>query len=118
MPGGRPTKYEKEYAQQLLDYCACNEDGFFPTKAGFAIKIGVDRDTLKEWASKHSDFSAAYKKVEDYQYNSLIPGALQGKYNPTFSIFFAKNNLGMTDKQELAVSGFDEFLKSLGDGEQ
>ena len=98
--GGRPTKYKQEYCQEFLDYFSIDpyrietkqiksKDGSyeveekvindFPTLAGFAIKIGVNRDTLLEWANaknedgsyKHEEFSGIYKRAKDYQENFL-----------------------------------------------
>lgn len=130
MPAGRPTKYKKEYATQFIEYfdvksfdllrdeegqLALNKHGQpllkaceFPTKAGFACQIGVDRDTLKEWANKedehgnkvHPEFSAAYKRADQYQEKILIQCGLAGVYQGNFAIFTAKNVLGWRDKHE------------------
>lgn len=116
MPGGRPTKYRDDYPQLLLDYFnkTIDHDEVFPTKAGFAIHIDVGKDTLNEWSNcgKHPKFSVAYKKAEDYQEKNLVSNAITGKYNPAFSIFFAKNNLGYKDKTEHNHS-FDGAKESL-----
>lgn len=56
---GRPTKYEPAYCERLVEHMS--EGG---GKASFAAKIGVDRDTVKEWANVHADFSAAVKRGE------------------------------------------------------
>lgn len=107
-PGGRPLDYKPEYAQQLIEFFQDSSERF-PTKARFAVTIGVCRQTLYDWATKTDDegnirypeFSDAYKKAQDYQEATLIENALQGKYNPTFAIFTAKNILGWRDRQEL-----------------
>lgn len=71
----------------------------FPTMAGFAIKIGVHRDTLQEWAKNHADFSDAYKKAKDYQENFLAVNGNRGLLPPAFAIFTAKNVIQWRDKQ-------------------
>ena len=132
-PGGRPTKYKPEYAKKMLEYFDV-EPGYdevvetksgdlksvhhandLPTKAEFAWLIGVDRDTLKEWANKkdedgnlvYPEFSAAYKRVQDAQERILITNGLKGGYQANFAIFTAKNVLGWRDKQDLGISGSD-----------
>lgn len=146
-PGGRPTKYEEKYAQELLDYFSeevvkeiktitsgSNGKGgewskeevryealFFPTLELFAHKIGVDDDTLVEWAGvkyaddyvdetlrgqlKHPEFSAAYKRAKKIQKGLLLQYALIGKLNPGFAQFFAVNNLGMQSKSVVENNG-------------
>lgn len=104
---GAPTKYKPEYCQDIIAYF--NDDQIrivedkngkpilrltFPTYAGYAAKIDVDKDTLIEWSNVHKEFSDAYKKAKSIQENNLVAGAMNGLYNPAFSIFFAKNNLG------------------------
>jgi hypothetical protein len=71
----------------------------FPTLAGFAIKIGVNRDTLAEWAKNFAEFSGAYKKAKDYQENWLAVNSLKGLLPPASAIFTQKNVIGWRDKQ-------------------
>jgi hypothetical protein len=71
----------------------------FPTLAGFAISIGVHRDTLQEWAKNFAEFSDAYKKAKDYQENYLAVNGNRSLLPPAFAIFTAKNVLGWRDKQ-------------------
>jgi hypothetical protein len=71
----------------------------FPTMAGFAIKIGVHRDTLQEWAKNFAEFSDAYKKAKDYQENFLAVNGNRGLLPPAFAIFTAKNVIQWRDKQ-------------------
>lgn len=71
----------------------------FPTFAGFACKIGVNRDTLAEWAKNFAEFSGAYKKAKDFQENWLVVNSLRGLLPPASAIFTQKNILGWRDKQ-------------------
>jgi DNA-binding XRE family transcriptional regulator len=148
--GGRPTLYKPEYAKQLLEFFdvpataqVTDEEGIpmtnaagnpvmavgeFPTKAGFACEIGVDRDTLNEWSNatledgetkKHPEFSVAYKQAELFQERILIQNALTGRYNAAFSIFTAKNVIGWRDKHDVNLNtDFAGFLKSLEDSSE
>lgn len=130
---GRPTLYKDEYPELLIKHfdippyfkttkqvftksgvCEVEvlEPNDFPTLAGFAIKIGVCRDSLHEWANKkdkdgnlkHPLFSDAYKKVSLYQENYLVTNGLRGIVNTAFAIFTAKNVLGWRDKKEIEVN--------------
>lgn len=144
MPGGRPTKYKDEYSELLLNYFGDKinfededhpfyQEGWkketFPTKAGFAVFIEVAKDTLNEWANakinddegkvlghKYPKFSVAYKRVVDFQEKALISGAFDNELNMTFSIFFAKNNLGYKDRIEndTTHTGTVEVVHSAG----
>ena len=113
-PGaGRPTGYRPEYAEQLRNYFSApvsTGDGavnLFPTLARFATNIGVHRETLLEWASKHDEFSDAYKAAKALQEANLVEGAMCGVYSQAFAIFTAKNVLGWRDKTEV-----DQTVKS------
>ncbi len=104
--GGRPTKYDPKYCKEMIDYFQ-DKSNFFPTLAGFASSIEMHKETLLNWAEKHVEFFDALKRIKDMQEHNLVGGALGGQYNPTFSIFFAKNNLGYKDKQETEHTGKD-----------
>ncbi|UIJ43782.1 hypothetical protein LZK98_11835 [Sphingomonas cannabina] len=51
---GRPSSYDPEYCQQLVDHMATGA-----SVASFAAEIDVARSTINEWASKHPEFSEA-----------------------------------------------------------
>lgn len=146
-PGGRPSKYEEKYAQELLDYFSqdvvkeiknitsgSNGKGgewskeeiryealFFPTLELFAHKIGVDDDTLQNWAEakypsdhpdeslrgqhKYPEFVGAYTRAKKIQKGLVLQYALIGKLNPGFAQFFAINMYGMQSKSVVENSG-------------
>lgn len=125
---GAPTKYKPEYCEQIIEFfnkepfeyveidvedengevrktIALDKSGNpirvpvqLPTKAAFAISIGVDRDSLRNWAREHPEFFGAIKICEMMQENILTQNALVQAYDKTFSIFTAKNVMGWTDK--------------------
>jgi hypothetical protein len=104
MAGGRPSKYKKEYCEQLLEH---GKKGL--SLETFAGQIGVDRDTLKEWAKKHKEFSAAKKKFEDLsqfvweQYGIAgMVGKIKG-FNAAVWIFNMKNRFSWRDKREITI---------------
>lgn len=143
MKAGRPTKYDPSYCKQLLnmfDVDATREvyetytykDGTtkevsrlepveLPTITDFAKKIGVNKDTLYEWAKKYEEFSDTMKKVKEIQENIWQKNALMGLYNPTFAIFMGKNCYGWKDKQEIEnkVSlSYEDKLKEMIDEDE
>ena len=59
MPGGRPSKYKKEFCEQVVEFC---RDG--STFEEFASEIGVCVETINEWARKKPEFSAAKKRAK------------------------------------------------------
>ena len=123
-PGGRPTKYKPEYAQELIDFFnvapykireyenektgkleIIHEAADLPTFSMFAIHIGVNVDTLHEWKNKkdeegnfvHPEFSDAYKKAKAYQEHVWMQNTLKGGYQQAFSIFIGKNVIERED---------------------
>lgn len=125
--GGRPTKYNSKYCEEILKFfdiephfetpvITTYKDGTtkeevkfipsdLPTLAGFARKIKVNRDTLREWMSKHKEFSASYKLAQDLQENILVTNGLKGLYAQPFAIMATKNILNWRDKQEVGIEG-------------
>jgi hypothetical protein len=58
---GRPTKYRAEFCERVI---LLGAEGL--GRAEIAMALGVDRDTLKEWAKVHAEFSAAMRYSTDY----------------------------------------------------
>ncbi len=100
---GRPTKYTPEMAQLCKDYFTTGykERGdVWPTKAGFAVSLGITKETLIQWSKDEDkpEFSFAWKLFGETQEQNLVQGALTGQFNASFSIFTAKNVLGWRDR--------------------
>jgi hypothetical protein len=126
---GRPTKYKPEYCKQIEEFFDIDpyrevtdvytyKDGttketikLLPNDmifmGDFARKIGVNKDTLYEWAKKYPEFSDSLKRANELQERLLVVNGLNGVYNSTFAIFAAKNMIGWRDKQELEHSNPD-----------
>jgi len=124
---GRPTKYDPSVVDKITEFfnkapykevmqkivtksgdvveVPMEKANDFPTLAGFALSIGIDRDTLKEWAKEYPDFSAAYKKAKEAQENFLMVNGLKGLVQQPTAIFGLKNYSGFTDKQEIKHEG-------------
>lgn len=126
-PVGRPSSYDPKYCEEILKYfdiepyrvveiTHSDKQGRrwleyeerandLPTLAGFAAHIKVNRDTLKEWAKVHPEFSAAYKHAKELQERILVTNALKNLYAQPFAVFTAKNILGWRDKTDTEISG-------------
>jgi hypothetical protein len=121
---GRPTKYKPEYCQMIIDYFSNNDayevieheldetrrKAFLKrpiTMVGFAQKIGVDDETLRNWAVGRDengtlvnpDFFASYKLAMTMQQKMLIEGGLAGVYNSNIAQLMLKNHHGYRDVQ-------------------
>ncbi len=127
-PGGRPSKYKPEFADQLIKVfkdaqpwyespVTMFKDGKViresmerkanapPFVSAFAHQVGVCTDTLYEWGGIHKEFSLALKYARDRTEQIMAENGLLSLYNATFTIFAAKNMIGWRDKQEVEHSG-------------
>jgi|GEM_PF-1269475 len=138
--GGRPSKYKSEYCEAIISFFnrkpfdvvkgedengkeivltdkfgnAVMQPCMLPTFEGFAISIGVHRDTLNEWLKHHDEFSDAYARAKDYQKEILIQNGLFGNYEKTFAVFTAKNVTDMRDKHEIDNTSSDRSMSPIG----
>lgn len=135
---GRKSKFKRAYCKMIIDYFSIEPNyekelvhttakgstwidykkwaNKLPTFLGFANSIGVDDDTLSNWAKeenkkKYPGFFGAYTRAKKLQKYFIIENGLNGLYNPQFAIFTAKNITDMKDKQEVK-HGLNEELES------
>jgi len=139
---GRPTKYRRKYCEAIVKFFSgdkfeqfiksekvttkkngttetltnygyrCND---LPTFAKFARSIGVDKDTIVEWAKsenkkKYKGFSVAYNSAKELQKEFLSDNALRGFSPPASFIFVAKNITDWKDKQEVDTKHSGELV--------
>ena len=128
MPAGRPTKYKKQYCEEIIRFfdvpqtkiqkvtqiTASGVTEFnkevpenLPTIIGFARKIGVLSETLKEWADKYEEFSVSYRKALEIEKEFLIQNGLKGFYQPNIFQFIASNLTDMRNKETKEHTGAD-----------
>lgn len=91
MAGGRPSKYDPAYCDEIVEHC---QGGASITS--YAASIGVCRDTISEWANSHPEFSGAVKRAKAaaaawYDTQARLAASGEGKGNPTLCIFGLKN---------------------------
>lgn len=133
---GRPSGYDPSYCQKIIEYFSeppyrevmktvvtkmgdvvevpTTEATDFKSFAGFAILVGVHRETLINWTKEHPDFFDAYKRAKEYQEHFLATNGNKGLINPAFSIFTAKNVLNWRDKRDIELSP-EKPLEKLSD---
>lgn len=134
---GRPTKYQPEYTQKIVDFFSpphfaikdmtiTKADGTqidktemeaFPPVflSDFARSIGVPlpsyRNTFAYWAEKFPEFSHALKEAKELEIERIRVNASMGLYNAAFSIFTMKNIAGWRDKTETEHTGTIEVTQ-------
>lgn len=124
--GGRPTKYKPEYCDDMISFFnrlpyetvetveKVDEEGNevtiremkvndLPFFFEYAMKIGVDEDTLRNWGDKYPEFLGAYKKCKALQERMVKTNALKGFYKGSFAWRLGKNIFGWRDQVDVAM---------------
>lgn len=98
---GKPTKYRPEYCELIIHHMA---DGL--SLDAFAAKVGVNIDTIHQWAKVHPEFKeakkTAFSKNLIYWERMGIEG-MTGKvpgFNATVWIFNMKNRFKWRDRED------------------
>ncbi len=126
-PVGRPSKYRPDlHPEDIVAYFRESFDAIEDPKrvesaqgrvkyvqapvrpplfAGYAMKIGVRRQTLWNWARRHEEFDEAVGICKAMQEHIFITMGLLGAYRPGMTIFVLKNLLRWQDKIEKANRG-------------
>ena len=122
MPVGRPTDYTPEVIDQINDYLkdAVPENQQIPTIERIALKLGIHRDTLYEWAKVHPEFSDTIEKVKATQKDLLIQTGIFGgkEVNATIIALLLKVNHEMietTREEHTGKDGKDLFPQPILD---
>lgn len=122
MKVGRPSKYDDRFVKEVDRYINTTGKEYMeiPTKEGFALWIGVDDDTLDNWANAkdengkllHKDFFGALKKLMQKQKVQLINDGIYGgkEVNSTIVKLLLQNNHGMREKIDSDVTSGGEKL--------
>ena len=113
---GQPTKYDPKYNTYVDDYLELNIDEVetnrwnlsgqhikvrLPTIEGFALYIGVTRQTLYEWKETHQEFSYSLTRILNEQKKRLLNMGLSGHYNPTIAKLILSSDHGMREKSDI-----------------
>ena len=81
---GQPTKYTPDMPDRLCHYIHnCPDEAELPSKAGFALFVGVCEETIDRWGVAHTEFCVALGKLKAAQHTALQNRGLLGTYNST-----------------------------------
>ncbi len=104
---GRPTKYNEttlEVANNYLhNYRSFGDE--FPSRVGLALVLGVNPDTIYEWA-KHPDkfeFSEMLAQIKAKQRQVLLNNGINGSFNSNISKLVLAQH-GFVSKSESDVN--------------
>jgi transcriptional regulator with XRE-family HTH domain len=104
---GRPTKYRKEFNDEVV---ALGADG--KTDCEIAVALGITTQTLYQWARDKKEFSYSLKKAHDacdaWFVNTfrtaIFGGKVDGKeINPVPLMFLAKTQRHWREKWDIEV---------------
>lgn len=138
--GGAPTKYDPKYCKEIvvffkralikqypIEEMQKQDDGTWkpvitgyekriegmPTLNKFAMTIGVNEDTIVEWAKAYPEFTAAYRMSKYLMRDWLVDNAANNRIPQNVFIFVAKNFTDMQDKTTVEDTRAYESLKAL-----
>lgn len=108
MKTGRPTEYKPGVIDEINEYLksAVPENQQIPTIERIALKLGINRDTLYEWAKVHPEFSDTIEKVKATQKDLLIQTGIFGgkEINATIIALLLKVNHDMVEVQKTDIT--------------
>jgi hypothetical protein len=103
MGEGRPLKFSSpiELEEKINQYFKeCKEEGRRPFITELAVYLDTSRQTLCNYEERDEYFDAI-KRAKERCEMELERNLIEGKVNPTGSIFNLKNNYGWKDKTEV-----------------
>ena len=125
--GGRPSKYEEIFIEKIDKYIDTTgkKQMELPTKEGFALYIGVDDDTLDNWANAKDEneklirpeFFGALRRLMMKQKIQLVNDGIYGgkEVNSTIVKLLLQNNHGMKERTDTTTNDKDLPTPILGD---
>ena len=133
---GRPTKYDPKYCDLLIKYFDIEfsrEKEILHTGKGgsewtdykivpntirflkrFADSIGIPRQTLYKWEKENKEFRDALTRAREMREEMIAANALEGLYNPQFSMFYLKNRYADRYVDKTEVKADVTFKKEQG----
>lgn len=100
---GRPLKFKtpEELEEKINEYFSkCEAKGERPFISELAYYLDTTRETLSDYREKDA-YSDSIKKAKQRCEIELEKNLIEGKVNPTGTIFNLKNNYGWRDRTEV-----------------
>lgn len=99
---GRPAQYtDEEAVKKLVEYCQiCSANKELPNRAGLAVYMGLNKDTVEEYSKKYTHFSVSYGLMMQAQEDALWQKGLKNEYNANITKFMLQNH-GYSDKSQV-----------------
>lgn len=113
---GRPLKFkspEELEGKINLYFAKCEEKGEKPFITELAYYLDTSRETLREYKER-PEFVDTIKRALIRCEMALEKNLIEGKVNPTGSIFNLKNNYGWKDKTEQDITSAGKPIPLLG----
>ncbi len=107
-PFGRPPIYKDDiHPNMVRDYLVWvdQDDKRVISVAGLACYIGINIDTVYDWANKHSLFSDATKLFKAITHQSRIQEGFNGNHNASLVKLDLQTNHGYTDRHDVTTGG-------------
>lgn len=118
-PGGRPTKYNSDLLPLIKEYIqgAIPENMKIPTIEGLALKLGISRETIYQWAKEYPEFSDTINEIKTRQKEYLTEiGIFGGKeINATIVALLLRVNHDMVETQKTDITSGGKPIPILGD---
>jgi hypothetical protein len=113
-PIGRPSKYGEclPKAQEYLMGAWRTVGNVVPSRAGLACFLGVNRDTVQEWAKEYEEFSGIVKGIDTMQEMELSDRGLDGTFNSAITKLLLSKH-GYSDKVETDHKSSDGSMSTL-----
>lgn len=124
MPAGRPKELTPELLETAHTYSEFPdgadiktwEPGYkkhgqvIPTIEGFAIYVGIHRDTVYAWEKENDEFSDIVEGIRSLQAQMLINKGLSGAFNASISKLLLSGKHGYIEKTETDVTSKGEQI--------
>lgn len=120
MSAGRPSDYDPKHITEMLEFFQSWPEyrevektvvangrvtkikekvvNYPPTLNKYAIKLGIDRKTLLNWAETHPEFLPTYKACKTIQEEWLSDRATTGEYHAGFTQLMLTNHTDIRQK--------------------
>ncbi|HZX14948.1 MAG TPA: terminase small subunit [Thermodesulfobacteriota bacterium] len=115
----KPTKYSEETLKTYDEYMAeaIPQNMKIPTVEGFALKLGISKETLYQWRKIHKEISDALRELKMKQKEYLTEiGVFGGKeINSNIVMLLLKVNHKMIESTHTDITSGGKPLPILGD---